>query len=252
MLLFIIYCYPKIICNLLFKYISCYCLSIFPIRAESRAGNIQRSFRYCLSIFPIRGPVFQNNSNTSHVIVYLYRPVGVLHVCQFKYISCYCLSFRPVPGRVCTSIQIHLMLLFILDGKTCPICRGYSNTSHVIVYPGSQPGWEVCSCIQIHLMLLFISPQPHRSLKNTSIQIHLMLLFIPSVRNQAAAKGQFKYISCYCLSSTNSISILSNSIQIHLMLLFIFAIVEYEDGTIQFKYISCYCLSVQSLCLQFR
>ena len=54
---------------------------------------------------------------------------------QFKYISCYCLSW--------------------LEEQGIPL-DNHSNTSHVIVYPrrAYQPGRS--GYIQIHLMLLFI------------------------------------------------------------------------------------------------
>ena len=161
----------------------------------------------------------------------------------FKYISCYCLS---VIGSLLTA------------------CIAYSNTSHVIVYPGRRTVRYSIPRIQIHLMLLFI--------------LCGFLLF-----NRPPL---FKYISCYCLSTTlpagryrnrNSntshvivylgISLLDfpgRKIQIHLMLLFIYPpyflkfscpnsntshVIVYLRApsririSLEFKYISCYCLS---------
>ena len=66
-----------------------------------------------------------------------------------------------IPRRVATanptSIQIHLMLLFI---KIVTIIFSFfpnSNTSHVIVYRAAYPPQSPESRIQIHLMLLFIA-----------------------------------------------------------------------------------------------
>ena len=77
---------------------------------------------------------------------------------KFKYISCYCLS-RP--------------LLFP------SLSQQDSNTSHVIVYriPYRAKSFPVI------------------------IQIHLMLLFIGTAEHIDRETFQFKYISCYCLSS---------------------------------------------------
>ncbi len=120
------------------------------------------------------------DSNTSHVIVY---PKGSLFSCArmtvFKYISCYCLSYRIAGICRKEKIQIHLMLLFIPNHSgTNLIARCNSNTSHVIVY-----------------LLEFWN-----GLLDLNIQIHLMLLFITDSLHLEGMEIPFKYISCYCLS----------------------------------------------------
>ena len=96
-------------------------------------------------------------SNTSHVIVYR------------------CLSKRN--GKP-TSIQIHLMLLFI-----------WSLT----------PNTPQSLRIQIHLMLLFIQSGTGRSSDLTdSNTSHVIVYRFP--QNQSQDQKRFKYISCYCLS----------------------------------------------------
>ena len=103
----------------LFKYISCYCLSsirsVFPIRTcvfkyiscyclSSMLDLKDRLFiiqiHLMLLFIPDAGNIISGiyNSNTSHVIVY--RDPGDLinGVCEFKYISCYCLSYLESDG----------------------------------------------------------------------------------------------------------------------------------------------------------
>ena len=97
----------------------------------------------------------------------------------------------------------------------------HSNTSHVIVYRYFNRMWNYRFLIQIHLMLLFIGIS---FLYNHSIfiQIHLMLLFIPNPKYKEPEPIIFKYISCYCLSSSLNLLYAAHVlIQIHLMLLFI-------------------------------
>ena len=53
----------------------------------------------------------------------------------------------------------------------------------------------------------------------------------------------FQYISCYCLSSHITISIIYKKISIHLMLLFIGFTQPVIIDKNKFQYISCYCLS---------
>ena len=55
------------------------------------------------------------------------------------------------------SIQIHLMLLFILMHSDISGFLSDSNTSHVIVYLDYTIEGNPVETIQIHLMLLFIS-----------------------------------------------------------------------------------------------
>ena len=140
-------------------------------------------------------------------------------------------------------IQIHLMLLFILEIKEVPCIEPkHSNTSHVIVYQTSSKAlvyrfrfkYISCYClsyhppekkgrktIQIHLMLLFITLCVLDRIHFHFIQIHLMLLFISHSWHGHQLGLLFKYISCYCLSWCRFLCRNLLEIQIHLMLLFI-------------------------------
>ena len=208
---------------LLFKYISCYCLSVWKWPAGHR----------------------RIHSNTSHVIVYrsghisdtgfhhiqihlmllfIYQIFRIaVHDSGFKYISCYCLSLMSSNGIlansysntshvivylantnrhiIITRIQIHLMLLFIEEGeeRASVILKFKYISCYCLSNAGEKAVWDVL--IQIHLMLLFISPLAAEKTTWTHIQIHLMLLFIPR---------QTSINTCW------------SGIQIHLMLLFIF------------------------------
>ncbi len=144
-----------------FKYISCYCLST-PLLLSLCHFCIQIH----LMLLFIRKKNFQQfiiqNSNTSHVIVYLpldniiisllldsntshvivYQDFNEMHrkkSLRFKYISCYCLSGKVLVFLHPFFIQIHLMLLFI----HIRYCLDYLQIH-----------------IQIHLMLLFILFKP--------------------------------------------------------------------------------------------
>ena len=124
----------------------------------------------------------------------------VLDVSIFKYISCYCLSAASaVSGTI----------------------NGDSNTSHVIVYPGSsfRPMPEVYSNTS-HVIVYHILSSPYSP--PTRIQIHLMLLFI-------ATRRRLEFMIMYYSNTSHVIvyplwipgCILRSAIQIHLMLLFI-------------------------------
>ena len=119
------------------------------------------------------------------------------------------------------SIQIHLMLLFILK---CFLCARVPVKFKYIS----------CYCLSI---------LPHRPDIPLRIQIHLMLLFISNARHISLTYSEFKYISCYCLSLTVGSETSGIIIQIHLMLLFIIIGRNKSVHVTVFKYISCYCLS---------
>ena len=93
MLLFIRAAISDILSIIIFKYISCYCLSLPELLSAYRFHHsntshviVYRSCFFC-SIFLL------SNSNTSHVIVYLKQDLQMLTSAnEFKYISCYCLS----------------------------------------------------------------------------------------------------------------------------------------------------------------
>ena len=226
----------------IFKYISCYCLSrarraciclqaysntshviVYLCRFASDYSCMEFKYISCYCLSPGRTLIVSGSaySNTSHVIVYPFHP-ACDPVCNiFKYISCYCLSGYPFSSRGPHCIQIHLMLLFIYIGdfKTSEVqlfkyiscyclsrtqmtrCMSayHSNTSHVIVYPS-----------------IFIRSIASSADSNTS---HVIVYLADKIATEQIF--QFKYISCYCLSSGGSGSAGRKSIQIHLMLLFI-------------------------------
>ena len=99
-------------------------------------------------------------------------------ISKFKYISCYSLSGRRMNTQVIFRIQIHLMLFFISMVRSPDADSSYSNTSHVILYPGGG----ICN------------------VSGFNIQIHLMLFFILGWFVLASLLIKFKYISCYSLS----------------------------------------------------
>ncbi len=162
-----------------FKYISCYCLSVHPSgEGESRIAfkyiscyclSVKRDFVfvfeslfkyiscYCLSRRLSSAKTIRYDSNTSHVIVYReplhYHCASVWIQIHLMLLFIGVQKFRLYVTHL---IQIHLMLLFIHDSIGDLFFEIYSNTSHVIVYLSR----EETSCpgerIQIHLMLLFI------------------------------------------------------------------------------------------------
>ena len=186
------------------------------------------------------------DSNTSYVLVYLYRKsMESVSNILFKYILCSCLSPASFSRLNATSIQIHLMFLFIplrshwywgLQGIQIHLMflfiwqRGVSekgrdfnsNTSYVLVYRRIQfPEnsllllfkYILCSCLSAPSIVVS-SPLP-------LIQIHLMFLFISISRCLQNGTTEFKYILCSCLSSVRLWLCCGNLIQIHLMFLFI-------------------------------
>ena len=162
---------------------------------------------------------------------------------KFKYISCYSLSLRRrllvhvsliqihlmlfficifyCIYSVLSCIQIHLMLFFIPLEEDVFVFVSHSNTSHVILYQKYFRTEHILRRIQIHLMLFFIK---------TSLMYHLCgmqfkyiscyslssFIFLP-----APSYSAFKYISCYSLSRQKEGNHGRGDIQIHLMLFFI-------------------------------
>ena len=97
----------------IFKYISCYCLSV---NALNRPAPLQYSNTSHVIVYRhVRCPCrcYKSYSNTSHVIVYPPFP------------------YQKLPEYF---IQIHLMLLFIFSEFSASELQWNSNTSHVIVY----------------------------------------------------------------------------------------------------------------------
>ena len=244
MLLFICHGLAPVVHGKSFKYISCYCLSIFSSFVIKSVCVFKYISCYCLSVSSC--PLSINNL-------------------LFKYISCYCLSRTQDESDVQTAIQIHLMLLFIskiriYDPKTnlfkyiscyCLSQRQnstytvqlYSNTSHVIVYPFSVIQMRKSGKIQIHLMLLFIHPPA--SLKWRSIRFKYISCYCLSHRTDAFHKilFVFKYISCYCLSFMSLWESSPDSYSNTSHVIVYPSRREIKEEVSEFKYISCYCLS---------
>ena len=104
-----------------FKYISCYCLSA---RNGFHGLYIENSNTSHVIVYPEtreKEPEAEGYSNTSHVIVYPYASG----------------SFKVCPG-----IQIHLMLLFIRDGKDHE--QKQSSFKYISCYCLSQRQSELC------------------------------------------------------------------------------------------------------------
>ena len=222
--------------SILFKYISCYCLS------SQESAWISASFY----------------SNTSHVIVYLVGLCVVVHTFLFKYISCYCLSVwqeiivhisynsntshvivyrtgTPCPA-VQAHIQIHLMLLFIHR------CNAHGGR---------------CRLIQIHLMLLFIGQgSVFHGTAQSFKYISCYCLSIFRQHSGVISMG-FKYISCYCLSHRRNRRPCSGFSFKYISCYCLSQTPECRKQIAEiFKYISCYCLSHSGLqiscCSQFK
>ena len=120
---------------IIFKYISCYCLSQDGRGSSSVCGKFKYISCYCLSR--------SRKVISGERIIQIHLMLLFIGVClvqdafvdQFKYISCYCLSASTRAWPEPTRIQIHLMLLFI----------------GTVIFQ-----WPATFKIQIHLMLLFI------------------------------------------------------------------------------------------------
>ena len=97
------------------------------------------------------------DSNTSHVLIY-HKALSFMCVLDgFKYISCSYLSngYRSAVSR--QKKFKYISCSYLSAQKTMDrIARGYSNTSHVLIYQiGADRKLLYCQ-IQIHLMFLFI------------------------------------------------------------------------------------------------
>ena len=101
----------------IFKYISCYCLSVFS-HLSTRKSWIQ-----------------------IHLMLLFIRITGFTadRCLAFKYISCYCLSFFKIPvHRLNYYSNTSHVIVYLFKTKTEPTRVAHSNTSHVIVY--REPG----------------------------------------------------------------------------------------------------------------
>ena len=139
-----------------FQYISCYCLSSFPLFIVLLYCYFNTShvtvylslpiLRHLLSLISIHLMLLfiwnrmedhkrLQNFNTSHVTVYHVFEIFSINLHIFQYISCYCLSRLVKVWKVlANSISIHLMLLFIEEQQRHWWTGRNFNTSHVTVY----------------------------------------------------------------------------------------------------------------------
>ena len=163
--------------------------------------------------------------NTSHVTLYRVLEIRLtLNRPKFQYISCYSLSALVLSWRENRNVSIHLMLLFIVDCKSCK--RSFSIVS-------------------IHLMLLFIEIMEHRETAKNCVSIHLMLLFIwYRMQGHLFPNSRFNtsHVTLYHISLYPFL--IHPWVSIHLMLLFI-TVTPFPMCLLRylFQYISCYSLS---------
>ena len=208
---------------MLFKYISCYCLSEMADQYE-QLNTFKYISCYCLSRTVLRstGSWEAIQIHLMLLFIWLLFLIIILAV-KFKYISCYCLSIRLRKIRGYPRIQIHLMLLFILSGAYLRFPDTNSNTSHVIVYhhlvclgKGELQEFKYISCYCLSLLFRLqcgIIPG-FKYISCYCLSDHF--------RRERLPLAVFKYISCYCLSSDQLGDLIHRR---------------------EFKYISCYCLS---------
>ena len=121
-----------------------------------------------------------------------------------------------------TTIQIHLMFLFISIASTIIPGIANSNTSYVLIYRSL----------------------PSLSFKQITIQIHLMFLFITCLFNYRLLIRQFKYILCSYLSTV--FQLIRQALK-HSNTSYVLIYQDLQDGTFvigdEFKYILCSYLS---------
>ena len=135
MLLFINNETAQVAQEILFQYISCYCLSVIRIAIAGADGYFNTSHVTVYRRYREPASNIVTDFNTSHVTVYHIRSI----VCTTLY-----------------HISIHLMLLFIISACIYSSLQIHFNTSHVTVYPKRKTGQPYRADISIHLMLLFI------------------------------------------------------------------------------------------------
>ena len=179
MLLFINNETAQVAQEILFQYISCYCLSPSGCTTLVAVAPFQYISCYCLSVIRIAIAGADGYFNTSHVTVYRrYREPASNIVTDFNTSHVTVYHIRSIVCTTLYHISIHLMLLFINSPRPLAVWACYFNTSHVTVYLLHPPNNPYPLSISIHLMLLFIS--------STNITVGKLIIF--------------QYISCYCLS----------------------------------------------------
>ena len=157
MLLFINNETAQVAQEILFQYISCYCLSD---RSESATvSSTDISIHLMLLFITVAGKIIEPKI-------------------WFQYISCYCLSVSKSCSISSVLISIHLMLLFIIHRRLIPqiLCSIsihlmllFINKSECIICRNKRFQYISCYCL---------SPSEHPIFLPVFISIHLMLLFI--------------------------------------------------------------------------
>ena len=99
--------------------------------------------------------------------------------------------------------------------------NGYSNTSHVIVYPGCL--LQVITTIEFKYISCYCLSQPQLQINLYYMDSNTSHVIVYHGRaHETVIVDLFKYISCYCLSQLGGVV---------------------KNNFHKFKYISCYCLS---------
>ena len=159
MLLFINNETAQVAQEILFQYISCYCLSLQILSRFTLSVRFQYISCYCLSRWLVLCR-FKSLISIHLMLLFICKGWENARGCKiFQYISCYCLSEKVATlllRKQC--ISIHLMLLFImlLFAYRCASGQNF-NTSHVTVYR-NQPLFSIlpmqfqyisCYCLSI-------------------------------------------------------------------------------------------------------
>ena len=201
MLLFINNETAQVAQEILFQYISCYCLSPSGCTTLVAVAPFQYISCYCLSVIRIAIAGADGYFNTSHVTVYRrYREPASNIVTDFNTSHVTVYHIRSIVCTTLYHISIHLMLLFIISGFIIPRVKCHFNTSHVTVYLGHRV-MELIKDIFQYISCYCLSPELTRSRNiyeyfNTS---HVTVY--PEGEKTMANMNLFQYISCYCLST---------------------------------------------------
>ena len=108
-----------------FQYISCYSLSSWRIKLAKENTTFQYISCYSLSLAFLTFLSYQ---------------------LPFQYISCYSLSISPIWSEMCSSVSIHLMLLFITSGNNP--ASAWTTFQYISCYSLSPVGQRSGCCQQ--------------------------------------------------------------------------------------------------------
>ena len=149
MLLFINNETAQVAQEILFQYISCYCLSPSGCTTLVAVAPFQYISCYCLSVIRIAIAGADGYFNTSHVTVYR--------------------RYREPASNIVTDFNTSHVTVYPCSAKTSLPDLYHFNTSHVTVYLLHPPNNPYPLSISIHLMLLFIS--------STNITVGKLIIF---------------------------------------------------------------------------